>query len=80
LRVIERAYGSEHDNAGDDMAYALHQVSEWRDQYRHRFSFDSTHPNPWYHAMVFEVEGIPDSVYARLVAEMAELGLVPEGI
>src|SRR5438094_9984717 len=68
LRLVERAYGRDnHDNAGDDIVYALRQVSEWPDQFRYRFDFDSSHPNPWYHAMVFEVEGMPDTVYATLV-------------
>lgn len=79
LRVVERAYGRDHhDNAGDDMVNALSRVSEWSNQYRYRFVFDTAHSNPWFHAMVFEVEGVPDTVFTRLLDLLAEHGLVPE--
>jgi hypothetical protein len=79
LRVVERAYGRDNnDNAGDDMVYALRRVSEWPDQFRYRFSYDTEHPNPWYHTMVFEVEGVPNLAFARLVVLLVEHGLVPE--
>src|SRR5262245_57748868 len=79
MRIVESAYGRDnHDNAGDDMAFALRQVSEWADQYRYRFGFDTTHLNPWYHAMVFEVEGVPDPVFARLIELLKGHGLVPD--
>ena len=74
--TIERVYGSGNfDDAGDDLVSALRIVSDYPDQYRSRFNFDSTHPNPWYHSMVFEIEGIPESTYERFVEQVAALGL-----
>lgn len=76
LRLIDDVYGKDnYDNAGDDVAYALTQVSDYPKQYRSRFEFDTSHVNPWYHVMIFEIEGLPDSVYARFLALIAELGL-----
>ncbi len=80
LRVIEGIYGRDNlDNAGDDISYAIRQVSEWADEYRYRFDFDHSHPNPWYHAMVVSIDDFPDSVRAKLAVLLAELGLDPNG-
>ncbi len=80
LRVIKQIYGlSQNDNAGDDMINALQEVSEWPQQYRYRFAYDTTDPNPWFHTMIFEAEGLPDSVFARLVELLREHGLAQEG-
>lgn len=80
IRVVERVYGRDnHDNAGDDMVYALRQVSEWPDQYPYRFAYDTAHPNSWYHAMVFEVDGVPLPVLERLIELLVIQGLIPEG-
>ena len=74
--VIERMYGrGNFDDAGDDIVEALRCVSDYPGQYRHRFDLDSSHPNPWFHALVFEVEGIADVAYRRLVGRVHELGL-----
>ena len=79
LRVVERIFGrGNDDNAGDDMAFALNRVSEWPGQYGCHFTYDTAHPNPWYHSLVFEVEGVPDSVFARLVELLTEDGMAPE--
>ncbi|ADB14960.1 hypothetical protein Psta_0265 [Pirellula staleyi DSM 6068] len=78
LRVIESVYGRDNfDNAGDDMGDDLRELSDWPGQYRCRFNFDTVHPNPWYHALVFEVEGVPDPVIARLVEMLIGRGLIP---
>lgn len=80
LRVVESAYGrGNYDDAGEDMAYALRRVSQWPDQYACRFNFDTSHPNPWYHAMVFEVDGVPLPVLEQLVELLVVQGLIPEG-
>ncbi|GHU18326.1 hypothetical protein FACS189475_03610 [Betaproteobacteria bacterium] len=58
-RIVERVYGSGNfDDAGDDLIDASRLVSDYPNQFRHRFNFDTSHPNPWYHAMIFEIEGI----------------------
>ncbi|WP_165071008.1 hypothetical protein [Paludisphaera rhizosphaerae] len=76
-RTIRRVYGSDNlDDAGDDLVYALRIVSEYPNQFRHRFSTDSSHDNPWYHELIFEIEGIPEPTYDRFVEEIAALGLL----
>jgi hypothetical protein len=77
LRTVEGTYGSDNcDNAGDDIVYALQKVSDYADQFNYRFDFDRSHPNPWYHVMVFEIDGISDSMYARFVESLAGIGLL----
>lgn len=81
LRVIERMYGRDNlDNAGDDIVHAIREVSKWPDQYKYRFDFDSTHVNPWYHAMVVSIDDFPDWILAKFMPLLAELGLDPNGI
>lgn len=79
LRIIKRQYGSGRDSnadvAADDIYEALQLVSEYHGQYPYHFSFDDAHPNPWYHAMVFEIEGISDSAYEQFLEKLASLGL-----
>ena len=76
LRVVERVFGRDADDlAADDVAYASNRVSEWPGQYRYRIGYDTAHPNPWYHALVFEVEGLPDSVFVRLTELLVERGM-----
>jgi hypothetical protein len=77
-RIIETIYGSGNfDDAGDALITALRNVSDYpSDQYRYHFEFDSAHPNPWYHMMVFKIENIPDPTYAKLVEQVTALGLV----
>jgi hypothetical protein len=75
LRVVDRVYGRDNaDNAGDDMVSALRQVSDAR--HRYRFHIDTGHSNPWYHALVFEVEALPESSCVSLAELLAGLGLV----
>lgn len=59
LRLLDELYGSEeYDVAGDDLINALYQVQDYPGQIRCDFQFDSSHSNPWYHAMLFSLEGI----------------------
>lgn len=77
LRIIERVYGAGNtDNAGDDILYALAQISDYKGQYRYRFDRDFTHANPYFHVMVFEIEGISDDAYCRFSDRLVELGLI----
>ncbi|GEP46031.1 hypothetical protein [Brevifollis gellanilyticus] len=75
-RIIERLYGNNMDDAGDDVGEALQSVSGGQGPYRYRFSFDTSHVNPWYHVMVFEIENVPDSVHQEFLAKLRELGLL----
>jgi len=77
--LVEHIYGrGNFDDAGEDIADAIRQVSTWPDQYGCRFEFDSSHPNPWYHAMVVEVEGMSDPEYAKFAELLASLGLLAD--
>lgn len=75
--TVERVYGSGNfDDAGDALFESLGLVSGYTGQYRCRIDIDSTHPNPWYHVMIFEIEGIPDSAYELFIEKVASLGLI----
>lgn len=83
LRVIDRVYGSDNaDVAGDDIVNALREVSDYPGQFRYRYEEDASHPNPWYHALVFTIETpaweppISDATYSRFLGLLAGLGLV----
>ncbi|QDU93907.1 hypothetical protein Pla8534_16920 [Lignipirellula cremea] len=77
LRIIERVYGADNsDNAGDDIVHALSQISDYKGQYRYRFDRDCAHSNPYFHVMVFEIEGISDDAYGRFSDRLVELGIV----
>ncbi|GAB5406147.1 MAG: hypothetical protein Aurels2KO_43780 [Aureliella sp.] len=73
LRLVDSAYGYDnHDNAGDDVVYCLRTASDYPDQYRMDFAFDTAHDNPWYHAMVYTIHGITESHYDRFVELLAD--------
>ena len=73
LRLVDAAYGTDsHDNAGDDVVYCLRTASDYPDQYRMDFAFDTSHDNPWYHAMIFTIHGITKSHYNRFVALLVD--------
>jgi hypothetical protein len=77
LHTIQARYGQDNfDDAGEDLVEALGQVSNFPHQFRCRFEFDTSHPNPWYHAMLFQVKGIPDLAYRQLVEHVRSLGLL----
>ncbi len=77
LGQIERVYGSGNfDDAGDDIVAALRQVSDYPNQHRYLFETDLSHPNPWYHVLIFENEGISDPVYGRFFEQVVGLSLI----
>lgn len=81
IRMVELAYGSGNfDDAGDEIAAALADWAEYPGQICCTFEFDSAHPNPWYHALVVEVAGLPEALHAPFVARLAALGLPLEGV
>jgi len=76
LRLVERVYGRDMvDVAGDDILHALRQVSDYPDQHKYRFEIDASHTNPWYHALVFNVENMSDTKYAIFTDLLAMRGL-----
>lgn len=80
-RIINRLYETNADNAGDDIIESLQLVSDYPNQLRYRFDSDTSHPNPWYHEMIFEVDGISTTAYERFLERLTALGLIekPEG-
>lgn len=77
LRIIERVYGAGNfDDAGEEIADALEQISDYKGQYRYRFDFDSKHANPYFHVMVIDIEGISDDAYARFIDKLIELAVI----
>lgn len=75
-RIIESRYGTNTDNASDDIYEALQLVSEYHGQYKYRFSLETNHPNPWFHSLVFEIENIPDSTYTEFLQKLISKGLI----
>ena len=74
--VIEDVFGRDNfDDCGDELFGVLQSVSDYPEQYRCRFDFDTTHSNPWYHTMNFGIEGITDSACKSFIEKMAALGL-----
>ncbi|MCL2310610.1 MAG: hypothetical protein FWC42_10175 [Proteobacteria bacterium] len=73
-RLFENAYDS--DDLGDLLIAALRAVSDHSDQYNYRFDEDHTHQNPWYHVMIFEIEGIPEVIYEKFVRKVVALGFI----
>ena len=72
LRIIDTVYGRyNHDNAGDDVIYCLCTASDFPGQYKTDFVFDTSHDNPWYHAMVFTIHGITETHCNRFIELLA---------
>ena len=75
--MVEHIYGSGNfDDAGDALIRALELISAYPGQYRYRFAMDTTHPNPWYHVMIFEIEGISHAAYEVFIEQVMLLGLL----
>ncbi|KAB8141229.1 hypothetical protein F8S13_20735 [Chloroflexia bacterium SDU3-3] len=80
IRLVEAAYGAGNfDDAGDEIAAALADLADYPGQVVCRFAFDCAHHNPWYHALVVGVAGLPEALHASFAARLAALGLPPEG-
>jgi len=73
-RIFEDTYDS--DDLGDLLIAALRDVSDYPGQYNCRFDEDHTHQNPWYHSIIFEIEGISDAMYEKFIEQVAALGFV----
>lgn len=74
IRLIRERFGGDNfDDAGDWVDGWLRDRGERR--YRIEYSFDTGHGNPWFHAMVMRIEGLPDAVGEALRRRLAEEGL-----
>ncbi|MCP2041005.1 hypothetical protein L1281_001595 [Neisseria sp. HSC-16F19] len=66
---IERSYGSGNfDDAADTLAawlagHGIHSV---------RFDIDSTHPNPWFHALCVELPVVDPALLQHFYAWLAQ--------
>jgi hypothetical protein len=57
----------------------LRSAPDYPGQINCRFSFDSSHSNPWYHVMVFEIRGIADAAYKQFLEKLAALSWTEGG-
>ncbi|QQQ01927.1 hypothetical protein [Lysobacter enzymogenes] len=74
IRLIRERFGGDNfDDAGDWVDDWLRDRGERR--YRIEYSFDAEHVNPWFHAMVMQIDGLSDAV-----GEALRRGLVEEGL
>lgn len=72
LHVIESKYGpGNFDDAGDDIALLFRRAVD-QAKCSYRFDIDGSHPNPWYHALVFSVDGLTEKECASLRAAWAD--------
>ncbi|MGE8657056.1 MAG: hypothetical protein ACN6O8_09950 [Achromobacter sp.] len=75
---IEARYGrGNFDDGGGHVVEALGEVLAWENQYPLAFGFDTAHANPWHHALVAMVTGMPDDVARHFADRMRALGLPP---
>lgn len=73
LRAIESKYGQGNfDDAGDDIVLAFRQATGPA-SHPCRFEFDRSHPNPWYHVLVFSVDGLSDAEHTSFNASLARI-------
>jgi hypothetical protein len=76
--VIEARYGSGNfDDAGDDLVAELNSVSDFPSQFPCRFNFDCQNANPYFHTLLFEIQGITDAHLNEFLKRVASLGLEP---
>ncbi|ROU08137.1 hypothetical protein D9T17_05705 [Lysobacter enzymogenes] len=74
IRLIRERFGGDNfDDAGDWVDGWLRDRGERG--YRIEYSFDADHANPWFHAMLMRIEGLPDAVGEALRRRLAEEGL-----
>ena len=77
FRSIEAQLGRDRiDDAGDLMIESLNEVSDYPDQHHYEFSNDVSHPNPWYHSLIFTVWGLSETERDALEKLLAQHGLI----
>ena len=76
FRVIDAAHGLEnYDDAIDDAVLCVRNAGDYVDQYRYSYKLDTSHPNLWYHALVFEITAITEEHYDHLLELLSEYDL-----
>lgn len=76
LRLIEQAFGRDEVDSACDEILAAARTACSAPQLSCSFSPECGHPNPWYHAVAVEVEGMQDQEYEQFLLALARLGLV----
>lgn len=76
VRMVEDVYGAGNfDDAADDMVAMVRGMSPQYDQCI-AFDMDSSHPNPWFHAMVCLCDGLPAPAFVQLRCMLKIKGLL----
>lgn len=77
LSQIESIYGhGNFDDVGDELVYALREICGIEDAERRcRIDIDSSHVNPWFHVLVFEVADMSEEEFEKLIARVKMLKL-----
>lgn len=80
LSQIENIYGhGNFDDAGDELVYTLREMCGIEDVERGcRIDIDSSHANPWFHVLIFEVADMYEEEFEKLVAGVKKLKLWDE--
>lgn len=74
--TIEQCYGrGNFDDAGDAIVAELNALADYPGQYACRFGEDCAHDNPWFHALIVEVAGLPDARCREWLGRVVALGL-----
>ena len=77
LRIVDAVHGrGNHDDAGDVMIYCLRTICDSHDQYETDFAIDTSHDNPWYHAMVYTIHDITGTHYNQFIQLLSTHKLV----
>ena len=74
-REIERVYGSNGDDFGDAVVEVLNRICEWPGQYRCRWIQATEHPNPYFHELLLEVDGLSGAKRAEFERGLEALPL-----
>lgn len=77
LSQIESIYGhGNFDDVGDELVYALREICGIEDADRRcRLDVDSSHVNPWFHVLIFEVADMSEEEFEKLIARVKMLKL-----
>lgn len=77
VRLIEQRFGAGNfDDACDEIATWLGELGGDADRHRIGHTFDTGHPNPWFHTLVLIVDGVSPELRDQLSVRLAESGLL----
>jgi hypothetical protein len=75
LRQVEERFGpGNFDDAGDALVAFLNGIMEGH-HYSIAWSFDTLHPNPWYHSFDLTIKGLSDDEAQTLEYELDRMGI-----